>query len=350
MELHGGNIYKIKREKGKEVLDYSSNINPLGIPQKFKNILINNLDILEKYPDIEYKELKESIAKYTHCKVENIIVGNGATEILFLYMKKIKVKKVLIVGPTFAEYERAARSSGKNIEYFQYEKDFSLDFKKLKEEALNFELVIICNPNNPTGKFQDKDKMLEFAKFLKENNIKFFVDESFIEFLENWQEKSIKNSDLKNIFILRALTKYFALPGVRLGYGICFDNKFLDSLEEIREPWSVNAVAELAGKIILTDFDYINLTNSWIKEEKEWFYKELKKIKEISPEKTDTNFILIKLLTTTSQEFRENMIQEGILVRDASNFKFLDNTYIRIAIKDRNKNLRFLEALKKVIR
>lgn len=350
MELHGGNIYKVKREFGKEVLDYSSNINPLGVPKKFKEILIENLDMLERYPDVEYRDLKEAIAKYNGCEIENIIVGNGATEVLFLYMKKIEAEKILIVGPTFAEYERAAKSAGKIVEYFPYEKDFSLDFEKLKKASSNFQVVVICNPNNPTGKFQYKEKILDFALFLEKSGKNLFIDEAFIEFLENWKEKSVRNLNLKNIFILRALTKYFALPGVRLGYGISFNKELLNEMERVREPWSVNAVAELAGRVILEDIDYIKATDSWIKEEKVWLYNELKKIDKIVPEKTETNFILIKLLTMSSKEFRERMLKENILVRDASNFRFLDTTYIRVAVKDREKNLKLLKAIEKVVK
>ncbi|MEG0235604.1 threonine-phosphate decarboxylase CobD [Cetobacterium sp.] len=349
MDLHGGNIYKLKREKGIEVLDYSSNINPLGVPESFKEAVIKNFDSLERYPDIDYAELREAIAKYNKCLVQNIVVGNGATEVLFLYMKAIAAKKVLIIAPTFAEYERAARSAGRDVNFFPLSKDFSLNENLLLDFITDEEVVVMCNPNNPTGKFQSLDKIERIAEALEKKGKKLFIDEAFVEFVDDWQEKTAALLQHKNIFILRALTKFFALPGVRLGYGITLDLELLEKIKEIREPWSVNGVAEIAGKTMLLDKKYIRDTEQWIKEEKIWFYEELSKIKEIEVSPTETNFILVKLLKDNAKTFRKKMIEAGVLVRDASNFMFLDENYIRLAIKDRAKNQKVLDALKKVI-
>ena len=154
----------------------------------------------------------------------------------------------------------------------------------------------------------------------------------------------------KNIFILRALTKFFALPGVRLGYGLTYDEAILNEIKNIREPWSVNGVAEIAGKTMLLDTLYIHETENWIKKEKLWFYEELCKIDNIEATPTETNFILVKLLNDNAKSFRKKMIENGVLVRDASNFMFLDESYIRLAIKDRKKNEQVLEALRRVLK
>lgn len=349
MDLHGGNIYKLQREKGLEVLDYSSNINPLGVPESFKKAVIENFEALEKYPDIDYVELRESIANYNGCLIENVVVGNGATEVLFLYMKAVKAKKILIVAPTFAEYERAAKSAGIEVNFFPLSEDFSLDEEKLKKFLTDEEVVVLCNPNNPTGKFQPLEKIEKIAKFLEIKEKRLFIDEAFIEFIGDWENKTAYNLKRKNIFILRALTKFFALPGVRLGYGLTFDLDLLSDIAKIREPWSVNGVAEIAGKTMLLDKKYIEDTEEWIKVEKEWFFNELNLIEKIKVTKTETNFILVKLLEFKSKNFREKMIEEGVLVRDASNFMFLDDSYIRLAIKDREKNIKVLNALKRVL-
>lgn len=350
MDLHGGNIYKLKRDGKGELLDYSSNINPLGVPESFKKAVMENILDLEKYPDIDYIELREEIAKYNSCSLENIVVGNGATEILFLYMKAMEGKKVLIISPTFAEYERAAINSGKIVNYFPYEDDFSLNLSKLDKFLTDEDIVVICNPNNPTGKFQNLDTLKNLIEILEKKNKKLFIDEAFIEFIENWEEKTAFLLENENIFILRALTKYFALPGVRLGYGMTYNMEIMNKIANIREPWSVNGVAEIAGKTMLKDDKYIKETDEWIKNEKIWFFEKLNEINNIKAFKSEVNFILVKLLKDTSMEFREKMIKEGIVVRDASNFKYLDNSYIRLAIKDRERNLKVIEALKKVVK
>lgn len=350
MDLHGGNIYKLKRDNGIEVLDYSSNINPLGVPNSFKKAVIENFETLEKYPDIDYVELRTAIGDYNNCHIDNVVVGNGATEVLFLYMKAVKAKKVLIIAPTFAEYERAARAAGRDVKFFPLSKDFSLNENMLLEFITDEDVVVMCNPNNPTGKFQNLEKIKKIADFLERKNKKLFIDEAFIEFVDDWKDKTAFLLKHKNIFILRALTKFFALPGVRLGYGLTYDEAILNEIKNIREPWSVNGVAEIAGKTMLLDTLYIHETENWIKKEKLWFYEELCKIDNIEVTPTETNFILVKLLNDNAKSFRKKMIENGVLVRDASNFMFLDESYIRLAIKDRKKNEQVLEALRRVLK
>lgn len=350
MDLHGGNIYKLKRDNGIEVLDYSSNINPLGVPSSFKKAVIENFETLEKYPDIDYVELRTAIGNYNNCHIDNVVVGNGATEVLFLYMKAVKAKKVLIIAPTFAEYERAARAAGRDVKFFPLSKDFSLNENMLLDFITDEDVVVMCNPNNPTGKFQNLEKIKKIADFLERKNKKLFIDEAFIEFVDDWKGKTAFLLKHKNIFILRALTKFFALPGVRLGYGLTYDEAILNEIKNIREPWSVNGVAEIAGKTMLLDTLYIHETENWIKKEKLWFYEELCKIDTIEVTPTETNFILVKLLNDNAKSFRKKMIENGVLVRDASNFMFLDESYIRLAIKDRKKNEQVLEALRRVLK
>ena len=329
MDLHGGNIYKLKRDNGIEVLDYSSNINPLGVPSSFKKAVIENFESLEKYPDIDYIELRTAIGDYNNCSIDNVVVGNGATEVLFLYMKAVKAKKVLIIAPTFAEYERAAKAAGRDVKFFPLSKDFSLNENMLLEFITDEDVVVMCNPNNPTGKFQNLEKIKKIADFLERKNKKLFIDEAFIEFVDNWKDKTAFLLKHKNIFILRALTKFFALPGVRLGYGLTYDETILNEIKNIREPWSVNGVAEIAGKTMLLDSLYIHETENWIKKEKLWFYEELCKVDNIEVTPTETNFILVKLLSDNAKSFRKKMIENGVLVRDASNFMFLDESVSR---------------------
>ena len=354
MELHGGNIYKLKREKGIEVLDYSANINPMGLSDRLKEEVIKNLSSLEKYPDPDYLEMKEVIAKHNKIEVENIVVGNGATEIMFLYAKNLKPKKVLIISPTFAEYERALKTVNCEIDYFELKEneDFILNIPRLKKTLDNgYDLLVMCNPNNPTGRFLDKVILDDLAISCKEKGVSILLDEAFIEFVDGSVDRSLVEYKHKNVFIVRALTKFFAIPGLRLGYGITFDQELKGKIEGNREPWSVNAIAELATKVLLEDSEYIAKSENWIKEEKCFMYEELKKINGIKPYITETNFILVKLMTEIRiKEFRQKMISLGVLVRDASNFNYLDDRYFRLAIKDRINNLKVLGCIENAIR
>ena len=352
MDLHGGNIYRLKREGKGELLDYSSNINPLGVPEKFKKSVIENFDILEKYPDPDYIELRESIGKYNNVDIENIVVGNGATEILFLYMKSLKPKKALIVAPTFAEYRRALESIDCEIDYFVLDEkeDFNLNMEKFIDSIPQCDLVVMCNPNNPTGNFISLENIKKINEELKKRNIKLFIDEAFIEFIKGWEKFTAINLKDSNIFVMRALTKFFAVPGLRLGYGISYDKEIMKTLPKYKEPWSINSFADIAGKTMLWDKEYIEKSESWIEEEKVWFYNETLKIEGIKTYRTNTNFILIQLLNKSSNEVREKLIERGIVIRDASNFVGLNNYYIRLAIKDRENNMKILKNLAEVVR
>lgn len=347
-DLHGGNIYRFERE-GKEVLDFSSNINPLGVPQKFTDIAKENFDKLTNYPDPYYIELREKIGEHNSVTKENIIVGNGATEILFLYMRAVKPKKVLVLAPCFAEYERALKSVGAQIEYFELKEknNFYPDIQTLKKklEGQHYDLFLFCNPNNPTGQLIKFDDVKDLAAICKKQDMKIFIDEAFIEFVENWKEKTAALLKNKDVFIMRAFTKFFAIPGLRLGYGISFDEELMNKLQAEKEPWTVNTFANLAGLVMLDDKDYIKKSEKWVAEEKNFLYKELSKNKNLKVYKSECNFLLIKLLTTTSQEIQTKLLEKNILVRDASNFQFLDESYIRVAVKDREKNLKLIESL-----
>lgn len=366
-DFHGGNIYKIFREKNiDKILDYSSNINPYGLPESLKKEIFEKLFVLERYPDPDYIELREKIAEKNNLNIENIIVGNGATEIIFLFMKILSPKKVLIVSPTFGEYERAIKSSiladdSLEINYFELKEaeNFVLNIKNLETELENnYDLLILCNPNNPTGQFLKLKKLEEILKICEQKNTKLFVDEAFVEFVEDWENESIINSkeNKENLFVIRAFTKFFAIPGLRLGYGICFNNNLLKKMLEKKEPWSVNNIADLAGQTVLDDENYIQKTKEWIKDQKKYMYENLNKIEGLRAYKTEVNFILLKIEDNLLEKgldvknLREKMLEKGILIRDASNFIYLDKHYFRLAIKDKPNNKKVIETLTSILK
>ena len=294
-------------------------------------------------------QLRKKIAEFNSLDLNNIIVGNGATEILFLYLKALKPKKVLILAPCFAEYERALKSVSAEINYFELKEsdNFYPNIENLKKEieANNYDLLLFCNPNNPTGQFIKLEDIKEVVEACENKNTKIFVDEAFIEFIENWHEKTVSLFRNKSIFIMRAFTKFFAIPGLRLGYGIGFDEEILNKMWDEKEPWTVNTFANLAGLVMLDDKEYIEKSEKWILEEKEFMYKELSEFQYLKAYKTECNFILLKIQNISSTSLRDKMIEKNILIRDASNFKFLDYHFIRLAIKDRESNIKVLEAL-----
>lgn len=356
--IHGGNIAKASKVYGKkpdEFLDYSANINPLGLPPRLKQIIYCCIDDIVNYPDPEYIELKHKIAKYLNVSENCIIPGNGASEIIYMLFSAFNLKKVLIPAPSFSEYAIAANINGCQVEYFEIKEneDFKINTQKLlKKMKDGYDALFLCNPNNPTSVLTQKDDLLEILNFAAKNSTLVVIDETFIELTADGNENSMVQyvESFKNMFIIRAFTKIFAMPGIRLGYGIAHD-KLIQRLWGKKIPWSVNTFAAAVAEFLPYSLEYLEASKLWIKEEKEWFYEQLCRIDEVKVFKPETNFILLKILRKDikSGMLYDKMAREGILIRDASNFMYLDSSFIRIAIKDRESNKAFLKVFRNVI-
>ncbi len=363
MFKHGADLEKIRRKyhfKG-ELVDFSSNINPFTPENTVINI-IENIEELRKYPDIEYIDLRNSIAEHImdHSQKsdfffnqENICVGNGATELVYLFMKTIN-GKVGVVCPTFSEYRRAANIIGKkHVEIQMIHTEDGLeypDFTKPEMEIYkDIEVLFICNPNNPDGKLRNIDKVVDFCQ---KNCIKLVVDETFIEFCENYQEYTALNYSYQNIYVLRAFTKFYGLPGIRLGYLVTKDSSCIEELFKLKEPWSVNSIAAYLGVDLLKDKKFCENSRKFYKEERNFLKKSLAEIPHLKVFDTDSAFMLVKIKDTlglSARDLKKKLILDyGIVIRDASNFLGLNSKYFRIAVKRRKDNLLLIESLEKI--
>lgn len=356
---HGGDLDLIERMYNiprKNIMDFSGNINPLGIPESAKNAIIKNIDKLSTYPDVNYINLKNSIADYTGTDPKNILVGNGSTELITAFIKSVKAKKSVIVSPAYSEYEREVKLSGSEIYFFPLlEKDnfnINLDnlFKFLNSEI---DLFIMCNPNNPTGTCLNKDEISQLLIHCKKNNILVMIDETYVEFTDD--DKNIScvclADKFDNLFIIRGTSKFFACPGLRLGYGITSNYKILNIINKNKDPWSVNILATIAGEIMFQDKKFINDTKKLISSERHKIIDELKTWKNIKLYQTQSNFILIKITNkniNAPQIFSE-LIKYNIVIRDASDFAFLGSSYLRFCILSPEKNKLLLEKLKIIL-
>ena len=355
---HGGNIYKASEIYGFEkdaFLDYSANINPLGIPEALKKIIFADLDNISKYPDPYCTSLRSDISEYLKISEDNIIIGNGASEVIFLLFDVLKPKRVVIPAPSFSEYAKAVKSCGAEIKYFQIKEadGFRLNVDELLESIEEEDdCVILCNPNNPTSKLVPKPDLLRLLKESGQKGLNVIIDEAFIELTEAGSSNSMLEfiKEYPNLFIIRAFTKLFAIPGLRLGYGIG-NYELVREMWEKKTPWSVNSLASSVGEFLKTSEDYLNRTSEWLIREKEWFYNELKKIIGLKVFKPETNFVLIKITDNhiTSEFLREALARKGVLIRNAANFMFLDNKFFRVAVKDRERNMKFLKLLWEVM-
>ena len=334
---HGGQIYDAKGLAG-DWLDFSANINPLGLSEKIFQTLTDNLRGVVNYPDPNASELKRAISNRYDVPEKNLVLLNGAAEFFYLYLNAIRPARVVIPVPSFSEYERAARAGGCEVKFFftSAEENFSLDVDKLEVTAAD--CVIIGRPNNPTGNLLAPEKILSLAEVAS-----VVVDESFIDFLD---AESVRKFVSKKISVVQSLTKIFAIPGLRLGFAVVEEN-LARRLNLCKDVWNVNFLAQKAGVAALDDEDFLKRTRAWLELEKKFFVARLEKMSGIKIFPPTVNFILFR--HENADKILNELRREKILLRSCANFAGLDETYLRSAIRSRKENLRLLDALKKIL-
>lgn len=345
---HGGNIYRFAEELNvpqEKILDFSASINPLGLSLSVISAIQESKDFLCHYPDPDTKHLRDVLSAYHGIAAESIICGNGSTELIYLCARALKPKVVIIPAPTFSEYERACIVTGANIKYFflNTKDSFDLDFHKFINSMNGCDMAFICNPNNPTGRLINTDDILKMADAAKQFKCYLVVDEAFIDFMpEHSIIKEVQNNPY--LIVLRSLTKIYALSGLRLGFGV-FHQSIIEKILQNKEPWTVNTVAQKAGIAALKDDDYKKETFRIIGEGKYLMEHGLKGLSiEYIP--SMVNYYLLKM--ENAQKIISSLYKSYILVRNCKNFKGLDKTYIRVAVRspeDINKLLKEISGL-----
>jgi len=343
---HGG-PYSVAKPKP-DILDFSSNINPLGFPPLVKKHLKTKLGTISHYPDSNSTMLKKSLKWYTKLPTSQIVVGNGATEIIYNFCQAFLNKKipVLIPIPTFGEYEAAAKLNGCKITFFKtMNLDDDLDSFILK--IPKYGCIFICNPNNPTGELLSKNKISQIINAAMKKKSLVFVDESFIELVPNSNQSIIKFvKKFDNLFILRSMTKSFGLAGIRIGYAVS-SKQIISTLNKIKIPWNVSGLAQYAAGAALCHAFYLTKSQKIIKKELDYLKNKISKINGFQCYDAAANFILIKT-KTKSKDIQKKLLKKKILIRDASTFRGLNNHYIRIAVKTRKDNVKLVKALEMI--
>ncbi|BEP28713.1 threonine-phosphate decarboxylase CobD [Helicovermis profundi] len=348
---HGGNIYDFAKTNNidkEKIIDFSANINPLGISEKAKRAFYKSIDMVLNYPDPNYKKLKEAISLFHNVDIKYINLGNGAIELIYKTFRIIKAKKALIVSPTFVEYEKALLSVGAKVDYFvlKEDNDFEIDIDKLILLAKNYELVVICSPNNPTGKVIKKENIEELMKNATLNDYKLFLDEAFIDFYDEKNSMINRLENFDNLFILRSLTKFFAIPGLRIGYMLTANDEFTSKSKRVNIPWSINIPAEQVAIKSLEDLDYIKESKDYISKERDRVYEKLRSFNYLTPYRSYGNYIMFKSLKNI--DLKKRLIKNNIMIRECSNYVGLNKNFYRIAIKKINENNKLLKLLEEI--
>ena len=343
---HGGK-YGTKNPNP-QMIDFSSNVNPLGCHPGVKRYLKKQLDLISEYPDPNSSDLRANLAWFTGVRKKQIVVGNGATEIIYNFCKTFLNKKtpVLIPIQTFSEYEVSAKLCECKISFFKT-MDLSKNLQKFIMKIPRNGCIFICNPNNPTGVLIKKKEMLKIISAAKKKSSLVFIDETFIELVPESNESLIKYiKNYENLFILRSLTKSFGLAGIRIGYGVS-NSQIIDPLQKIKIPWNVSYMAQRAASAAICYHPFLEKTCKLIKKEKDFISSNLAKSKKFTCCDSSTNFILVKT-KIKSRLLQKKLQRKKILIRDCSTFRGLNQNYIRIAVKTRKENIKLVKALEAI--
>lgn len=348
---HGGDVYHLARTLGlelSELSDFSANINPLGFPPEIPEAIREALPEIVHYPDRRCLGLTRDLAAYHGLAPEQILVGNGSTELIYLAARALKPKKALIVAPAFSEYEHALQAAGVPVDFqiTTESQNFTLDAPLDPKGA---DLVFLAQPASPSGVLLAPDLLLEVAARLDDAGVFLLLDEAFVDFVE---EASLKTrlAQFPGLLILRSFTKFFAIPGMRLGYLLAAP-EVIRRLAAVQEPWSVNTLAQAMGRACLQDLDYMARSRTLIRQERQYLLEGLQALPGLQPFPSEVNYLLVKITrpSLTAAGLQKALLSQKIVIRDASNFRGLDARFFRIAVRGREENRRLLQGLGQVL-
>lgn len=335
MMIHGGDIYRNEVE-----LDFSINVNPLGMPERVRKALVRAVSDCMKYPDPEAERLMDSMRQVLGVKETSIVFGNGASELFQAVIHAIRPGKTLIPVPSFYGYEYAAGCADGEICYYTMKKEsgYSLDERIFEELEKGMELVFLANPNNPTGCLMDKDMLERVLTYCREKWIYVVLDECFIEFCKEDRSMLSRLAEFPNLILVRAFTKIFSIPGVRIGYLLSENEELVKKIRRHLPEWNLSTFAQAAGCACVSEWEFVDRTKAFLWEERKFLSEELRK-KGLTVFPGAANFLLVQ----TDLPLYEELLKRKILVRDCRNFRGLDQGFYRIAVKTREENRKLLE-------
>lgn len=335
--IHGGDIYRNQVK-----IDFSVNVNPLGMPEAVMEALKDAVGSSGEYPDITAEKVKCAVSEMLSVPQEFLLFGNGASELFMAIVHGIQPGKTVIPVPAFYGYEYAAGAVHGEIIYYpmKEEAQFALGedfFHVLSEDTA---LLFLANPNNPTGKLIDRGYLKRLLKHCKEKSITVVLDECFIEFCGRGASMLSEIEEYENLILVRAFTKIFAIPGVRLGYLVCSNQELLKKVGRQLPEWNLSVFAQAAGCVCVKQLDFVEQTVAFVKKERQFLEEGLSKLG-FRVFIGEANFIFFQ----SDLPLYELLLAQGILIRDCRNFRGLQDGYYRIAVRNRQDNEKLLKAI-----
>ena len=338
--VHGGDVY---RHPG--VLDFSSNINPLGTPESVIQAACDSMRDISCYPDVLQEKLLAGLSDYEQVPAEQLICGNGAAEVIFSFVHAIGPERALVTAPSFAEYESALQAAGCETLYYNLDEKngFVLTEAYLDSLTPDLDMAFLCNPNNPTGCTIDSALLEKILERCRDHSIWLLVDECFQDFIDEPHSLTVKGKldSFPQLFILKAFTKRYAVPGIRLGYGLTANQELLEAMHKIVQPWNVSVPAQAAGCAALREEAYVNEARALIREERAFLKKELAGLG-YKVYDSKANYVFFR----GPADLQEKALEKQVLIRSCANYPGLSEGYFRVAVRRHEENLKLLEALR----
>lgn len=351
---HGGNISEVARRYGlrhEEIIDFSASINPLGISERARGAVINRFDSVLHYPEQFPSALTSLISDFHGISERCILPGNGSTELIYLIPRVFKPHRALIVIPTFSEYRNALELVECEADSFLLSADngFELEWKRLTSILESgYDILYLCNPGNPTGALVSKNSVLEIVGEALKHGTICVVDEAFMDFAE---DESVKREavTLSNLIVLRSMTKFFAIPGMRVGFAVSNEDN-INKMMVYKEPWSINALGCIAAIESLRDAPYIEDTKRTVAGERDYLYSELSRLSWFKPFLSAANYLLTRIEKDEldSDILFDRLAKEGLMIRSCASFEGLGSKFFRVAVRKREENERLIKSLKRI--
>lgn len=352
-DIHGGDIWLTSRATGSapgELLDFSASINPLGPPASVRRAISKALRSVSPYPDPSSVELRETIASFHGVSADEVVPANGSNELISLIPRLMKNGPALIVEPAFSEYRKALALAGIKARglALSEKKGFRASAERLKSAARGAQALYIANPSNPAGALTPREELLEIISHAGKSCALVVVDEAFADFTGvSVIPESVR---LPNVIVLRSMTKFYSIAGLRLGYAVA-SRKLIGRLSALIPAWSVNTLASAAGVAALKDRIFRKKTLEWLTSERRYLFDGLSSIEGLKPFEGSANYLMVKLEAgVDSRELRDKLLCDGIVIRELSAFQGLGPGYFRVAVLGREANRKLLSALRKVLR
>jgi len=355
---HGGNVYKVARERRipvDRIVDFSASINPLGPPAAGLRAIRSALKQIVHYPDPDCWQLRRALAYQCGVDPDMILVGNGSTELIHLLPRALTIKSALIIGPTFEEYARALLDAGSSVQYVHAgrEERFRPPLKEVLREfsakRSRFDAVFLCNPNNPTGQVMNRLAIGQLAEAVEQQQGWLIVDEAFIDYCQAQSVVSMLRAHPR-MLLLRSLTKFYAMPGLRLGY-LVGTSKTVDRLKDCQPPWSVNSLAQEFSLAVVQDHTYATKSRIFMKNERSRLICGLRSLSGLRVYPSAANFVMIELpASACAGEVTDRLASERLLIRDCSALPGLTTQMIRVAVRTAKENRQLVAALGACVR